>query len=49
MWPVDLDIQPEMRKDNREVLRLDEGLEQSCNSCYTGYCIYIHHNRFTCI
>ena len=25
MWPVGLDIQPEMLRDNREVLRLDEG------------------------
>ena len=45
MWPVGLDIQPEMLRDNREVLRLDEGLEQH-NSCYTGYFNYIHHNHF---
>ena len=41
MWPVGLDIQPEMLRDNREVLRLDEGLEQSYSSCYTGYFKYI--------
>ena len=49
MWPVGLDIQPEMLRDNREVLHLDEGLEHSYNSCYTGYFKYIHHNHFTCI
>ena len=49
MWPVGLDIQPEMPRDTREVVRFDEVLEQSCNSYYASYCIYIHHNRFTCI
>ena len=49
MWPVGLDIQPEMPRDSREVVRLDEGLEQSYSSCYTGYFNYIHHNHFTCI
>ena len=49
MWPVGLDIQPEMPRGSREVVRLDEVLEQRCNSCYTGYFKYIHHNQFTCI